>query len=453
MSPDPEKPIERLLRRYARKRRERAGEPWTVHPVTRRLWQQEVARRFPKKRTFALALRDFFHSGWLKPGIALAGAAAVIVVGLILAVGPHGRTDKVTTASSGSVKLVMKDKAASQLATANGTDDSKQFFVVADNSASLSRDRAEREALPSPSLAENGLGREKMEAAPGAPPASTLAESKKALVVSAPQEASAPSILQGSVAPAATAAAAGVSTSLAVSAQNEPKGGQSPESAGKTKQDNFASFARAESGLAWSVKTGTENVMQYGLFTASQTPLAASTDHLEPLRRGVQMRSFPARPQSGYAQRVLTSFNVEQAGRELRVIDSDGSVYAGPVQSTNTPAGAVSQDGRGLNNQAVSKKGLQSRFAAQESEAPPLGSSFQLTGTNKTLNRRVVFAGVLTTNQALVAGRVLAQNAGALGGAVNNLQTNQGVQDLHLSGTAVIEGEPPVRIEASPASK
>jgi hypothetical protein len=294
-----------------------------------------------------------------------------------------------------------------------------------------------------------------MEAAPGAPPASTLAESKNALVVSAPQEASAPSILQGSVAPAATAAAAGVSTSLAVSAQNEPKGSQSPESTGKTKQDNFASFARAESGLAWSAKTGTETpiVMQYGLFTASQTPLAASTDHLEPLRRGVQMRSFPAQPQSGYAQRVLTSFNVEQAGRELRVIDSDGSVYAGPVQSTNTAAGAVSQDRRGLNNQAVSKKGLQSRFAAQESEAPPLGSSFQLTGTNKTLNRRVVFAGVLTTNHTLVAGRVLAQNAGALGDAVNNLQTNQGFQDLHLSGTAVIEGEPPVQIEASPASK
>src|SRR4051812_16601691 len=98
MPPEPERPIESLLRRYARKRRERAGEPWTVHPVTRRLLQQEVGRQFPKKRSFGSALGKMLRPEWLKPLIAVAGAAAVIIVGLILSVRPDGRTEKSRTA-------------------------------------------------------------------------------------------------------------------------------------------------------------------------------------------------------------------------------------------------------------------------------------------------------------------------------------------------------------------
>jgi hypothetical protein len=451
MSPDPEKPIEGLLRRYARKRRERAGEPWTVHPLTRRLWQEEVARRFPKKRTFGSRLLEFLRPGWLKPVLAVAGAAAVIVVAFIL-IGPNGRTDKSTTdvVSSKSAKLLVRDQPTSQLATASGTDHSNHFFTVADNSPSQSpsRDGAIQETLQSPSPVENRSAQEKQEAVPAAPPALALAEDKKDRPVSAP-------VAQDSVAASAPAAVAGVSSSLALSAKNEPKPSQSPGAAGQTTPGNVESFARAESDLALGKTTPAKAVvLQYGLFTASQTPLVAPPQEREALTRGVQIRSaLAARPESGNTQRVLTSFNVEQAGRELRVIDSDGSVYAGPMQLTNTLAGTLNQDGRGLDAQAVSKKALERRFATQESEAPPAGSSFQVTGTNRTLNRRVVFQGVLTTNQALLAGRWVAQSAREPSGAVNGSQTNQSVQDLHLSGTAEIEGEQPVRIEASPVSK
>ncbi len=46
-----ERPIEKLLRRYAKKRRDAAGAPTGLHPATRRLLQGEVARQYSKRAT------------------------------------------------------------------------------------------------------------------------------------------------------------------------------------------------------------------------------------------------------------------------------------------------------------------------------------------------------------------------------------------------------------------
>src|SRR6266404_235800 len=60
MSMEPERPIENLLRAWAKKRRDDAGAPLEMHPATRRLLQGEVARRFAKEprqpRSFSQAL-------------------------------------------------------------------------------------------------------------------------------------------------------------------------------------------------------------------------------------------------------------------------------------------------------------------------------------------------------------------------------------------------------------
>ena len=47
---EPERHIEKLLRGYAKKRREESGAPLELHPATRRLLQGEVARRASRKR-------------------------------------------------------------------------------------------------------------------------------------------------------------------------------------------------------------------------------------------------------------------------------------------------------------------------------------------------------------------------------------------------------------------
>src|SRR5207249_3027793 len=57
-----ERKIEKLLRAYAQKRRADAGEPFALHPATRRLLQGEVARRAPRRgerNLFAVFLGAF----------------------------------------------------------------------------------------------------------------------------------------------------------------------------------------------------------------------------------------------------------------------------------------------------------------------------------------------------------------------------------------------------------
>lgn len=455
MPPDPEKPIEGLLRRYTRRRRERAGEPWTVRPVTRQLLQQEVARQFPKKRSFGSALRELLRPRWLKPLITVAGAASVIILGLILSVRPDTRTDKPTTVTSSAdrSKVVANDQPMSQLNAVNGAAGSNQFLVASDNALSPSRDRALQQDLQSAPFAENRTTQEKKEAAPAAPAALTLADNKKDQAASAPDATPPAPIAQDSFA-AATSTAAGVSSGLAAASPKVSKEIQTGKAPAQREGNSVSSFARAEPGVALG-KTAPEKskpVMQYGLFNASQTPLVSASRQQEALSRNTQLNSaLGVQPQNANAQSVLRSFNVEQTGRELRVIDSDGSVYAGPVQTTNTlPVALIER--RGLQDQAASKRGFQS-FGIQESEMPSTVSSFQLTGTNKTLNRRVLFNGILTTNRAIVAGRAFVQNTGGIASSANRVQANQHGQNLHLSGTAEIEGEPPVRIEASPATQ
>jgi prepilin-type processing-associated H-X9-DG protein len=75
---EPERKIEKWLRSYAKKRRADAGDSFKLHPATRRLLQNEAARRAPKS---AAGEGSFFlklFSG-LRPGIVYAACFAVLV--------------------------------------------------------------------------------------------------------------------------------------------------------------------------------------------------------------------------------------------------------------------------------------------------------------------------------------------------------------------------------------
>ena len=86
MPDDPNRNLEEQLTAWARKRREEAGAPFELHPATRKMLQDEVARTFPKKSDEAAAE----SAGWWKmfwPRFALAGSlclAMVILAGILL---------------------------------------------------------------------------------------------------------------------------------------------------------------------------------------------------------------------------------------------------------------------------------------------------------------------------------------------------------------------------------
>lgn len=70
MANEPERKIEELLRAYAQKRREQAGNCFELHPATRRLLQAEVARVFPQKNGAGSWL-SFLGLMWVRAGLAV----------------------------------------------------------------------------------------------------------------------------------------------------------------------------------------------------------------------------------------------------------------------------------------------------------------------------------------------------------------------------------------------
>ena len=72
---EPERPIEKLLRDYAKKRRDEAGAPFEMHPATRRMLQAEVARELARGQKSSESVRRRFQ-----PWIVFAGALGILVV-------------------------------------------------------------------------------------------------------------------------------------------------------------------------------------------------------------------------------------------------------------------------------------------------------------------------------------------------------------------------------------
>ena len=58
--------IKKLLRAYAKKRRAQAGDPLKLHPATRRLLQDEIARHAPKpdEEDASMTLWELFRQQW-----------------------------------------------------------------------------------------------------------------------------------------------------------------------------------------------------------------------------------------------------------------------------------------------------------------------------------------------------------------------------------------------------
>jgi hypothetical protein len=136
------------------------------------------------------------------------------------------------------------------------------------------------------------------------------------------------------------------------------------------------------------------------------------------------------------AMPILASFQIEQAGDQLRVIDSDGSTYLGKVVAP-VPSAA----GGSLNLAEALKRGPETIVTNTPSPVAP-GVLYEVTGTNRTLNQpvRFVWSYLAPTNgpaQTLAPGAPVAP--------VPQLLNNSGV-----AGRARISAGPEIEIRARP---
>jgi hypothetical protein len=147
---------------------------------------------------------------------------------------------------------------------------------------------------------------------------------------------------------------------------------------------------------------------------------------------------------------VLSAFQMERVGANVRIIDADGSVYKGEVLGRPAPGGG---GGFGRAN-AVAAKALKD---TKENAS----WAFKVSGTNKNLQQNVVFTGnVLNMPEAMPAGAAQPAAAGLerADQKANTPQANnaplgaqlQQAQNPFITGKVKVGGGKEFKIEAKP---
>jgi hypothetical protein len=136
------------------------------------------------------------------------------------------------------------------------------------------------------------------------------------------------------------------------------------------------------------------------------------------------------------AANVLNNFQVEQNGRQIRVVDADGSTYTGKIERL------AQSDSRNLSKQnyaAASRRAAAAKLPKDADESSNNEFYFRATGYNGSLKRSLVFEGnyiVTASPQQEMKSRDAA--------------TSKDAEQMlaRIVGTAKIHGEPPLRVDA-----
>ena len=472
MSSEPERPIEKLLRTRARQRREQAGKDWEIHPATRRLLQQEVSQRFGRKIEPAASwFNRLLSQGWFKPAAALGGVAvAVAITWAVLQAPPADKT---------SPELLAKNESRQAAGTASSAvssafDAKKQSAPDRPTEASgrlLKEEIAKDGRVPFDDKRLWAAETAKQVAASGGPPAAAPAlippqgstsdrEATPSIVVNGPElrsessltvaQPASPQILSALDQAKTKSSPTVVVQNLATAAPaNQVVLSGATTEAGSRIQP-AAAFGQANFALASAPASVLPTVLGY--FAQSQAP-AGNNRSLQLLRNGNEAarKASKAEVSEQPNNQILPSFRMEQAGPELRLIDKDGSVYSGPVQGFTSLQLQTGVSGGPIESQARSGT---AGLGLKSTQLPSTQFVFQVIGTNRTSNQRVVFSGKLIADTNLIA-RILStrdQPVDSLGRAdtQRGIPQNPPATGMRVSGTALIGQDQQLQIDAVP---
>lgn len=393
--PEPERDIEKTLRAYAKKRREDAGAPAEMHPATRRLLRGEIARVRGKPSAKSSLWTRIFGSSW--PQIALRVSVLMLLA-----------------ATSAFLLLPFISKPKTQLATRRQRDEQlglnrklldqkdadRQSGEKYKSLAEKPADKVSPETPQSASGTINGLA--KNDTAKIASPARDIKQ----------ENFDRRSLSTGAVPTAAVAAAAPAN-----------------------KQSNVNAFADSAAIQPATPPVAAPAVPSGSLAAADREPSVANLDAAKASANSVTQRFIQANQATKLqinlkspGQVVLGSFRVEQTGNQLRVIDSDGSIYSGIVGQAEEKEKASNIQTETINISGAAQPTLALRQKKQPAQNEPLniagGSGgganiqsvqknfFRVSGTNLSLNQPVVFTGSFMQNaQSLSSSKSFAGNA------------------------------------------
>ena len=486
MANEPERPIEKLLRAAAKKRRDDAGAPFELHPADRRLLQGEVARRFaqpqPEGRSFLRGVARLWpRFAWGLPVLAVLG----LVVWLLLPA-PGGNPPVALVAKNEPASAPMPVQkalpsapetppvtlppepaaAAAPMATPVSAIAASQPgvpppLVAADRSTVNSPAKVEGELL----LAAGRPTADKQEQAPGqlafAHSADTPASAatlnraygaRYGLAARPTTPAGSPPTLS---APSATAMTPPAPSVIAADDSAKLTGDRS---------DTAATQYRAVVAAAPVNQLSPSSVATDAL--SKELPKLPAESKASTITQRFMQGTSQAKAKSTWGGRaaaafpVLASFRLEQAGPELRIVDADGSVYTGYAQMADNarrPSPAKT-DATQAAPALRAPEGTLAKKAAFDLDAGDLGTragSFRVVGTNRTLGKRIVFTGTLLAVTNSTVSLPLATNSTFLGGlggspSASARQPPGPLLNSRISGQLMIGSGKPVEINAVP---
>src|SRR6476661_11214006 len=347
MAPEPKKPMEQMLEALAKARRAEFGDDAKMPNPMRARLHEEIARAGAAEDEKVESRGSWLTMFW--PRVTVAAALATLIV-LVPAIW-WNRTHPL--AESGD--LALRDRTAG----------------------------APNELNPAV-LSEDALA--KAPAASAIKPTVNLAENNQIKIESAATTAS-------------QAAALKSSTRLA-----EERGAtESPNQATKGFADKEIAAAKIQAALAAAPVAGADLKAKSDTMAAAAPPVAqpSSVDSLGTKQQFSQqsaVQSFRNNAQVSRSANVLNTFQVQQEGSEIRVLDADGSTYTGKIEQL---ANNAELDSRvTARRDAAKQTRTYAAKAARENESAVPQSYFRATGFNVSLKKTVVFEGNYATSPA-----------------------------------------------------
>jgi len=443
---EPERPIEKLLRAFSKKRRDELGAPMEMHPATKRALQAEVARQFPRKdrRGLLSSLTQFWpRFAWATALIIAIGLAATLWFenrrpnqpGFTMAKNdrlPLSQSQGATTASPTALSgeaVTDFDKRTQpalvqKLKNKNALEEQNKGFAAGDvrsaNEVAL-RTQTEKKLESAPSATPLASTRD--ESARGA---LTLAESVQSPPVDSEAFRRKYGLTRNSAVNIQTNAASVAAESLVLAqrrdelaAKNQPatrvrEAGRQNAPANSLLPSSTVTHLPALTPSAESRQLA--GVAGGGKLAEPAKPSAASRLVASQKFAAVGQQVGQSRVESDAAlsNQPLTSFVVQQIGTELRIIDQDGSVYVGFAKSSDVSDLAKENKGasRALGAPAANTE-LSTRPTASSNKDSSGVLFFQVVGTNQTLKQKVVFTGNLWPRAATATTGLTTNNAPA----------------------------------------
>jgi hypothetical protein len=195
------------------------------------------------------------------------------------------------------------------------------------------------------------------------------------------------------------------------------------------------------------------------LGTASVYNYYAATPALPASQRFARVREYRVNFNSPPMPDVLNSFQLVRNGRQIRVVDADGSIYDGgielpPTQGTPGRAFQVQRSADELKKTLEPEPRRPSAGVTAGKIAPEQNVFFRVAGTNRTLKQWVVFDGNFLANSnptnASVVGVKLSADQSSAAARQNLGQRGQQVSGAMIQGRATIGPNYRIEINAAP---